>query len=587
MSNKPKNISLVQLSSYIKPDIEEYHTGRTDYVTNGKNNSFFQYVIDRFNGSPTNESVINVYSSLLYGRGIVINGEEDLYDELNEIFNKTQQRQVLNDFKLFGMASVKLVRSVGGGVAMMKHFPINKLAMGVSDDKGNINKVYYSYDWDKTWKYKPIPLPIFQGKMTDKEMILLIKPYQSGNFYYSYPDYLAGLQYCEIEEEISNFSINHIKNGLSFGYVINMNNGASLTPGEKDEIERRIKQKLTGSENAGKFILSFNDGKEAEVTVTPLNANVEAHHQWESLREDAAKQILVAHGVTSPLLFGMPSAGGFGANADELDTASKLLNDYQILPKQEQFLDAIKPALELAGLETDLEFLPLRETYGVEETEEEDVEDNTVEDIEENLELSNHVCLSDNMEATPELADHLISFGTEINEDEYELLAVNEVDYETDDVIYQALQFATSTGVARPNARSEQDSEDIAIRYRYVGNPLPQREFCQKMMFANKLYRKEDILQMERSGINDGFGLGGSNSYSIWLWKGGGKISTKYPNGTCKHKWQREIYLKRGGGVDVNSPLAKTIRTQDARRKGYKVPNNNRNVGITPHQNKG
>ena len=92
---------------------------------------------------------------------------------------------------------------------------------------------------------------------------------------------------------------------------------------------------------------------------------------------------------------------------------------------------------------------------------------------------------------------------------------------------------------------------------------------------------------MERSGINDGFGLGGSNSYSIWLWKGGGKMSAKYPNGTCKHKWQREIYLKRGGGVDVNSPLAKTIRTQDARRRGYKVPSNNRNVGITPHQNKG
>ena len=74
--------------------------------------------------------------------------------------------------------------------------------------------------------------------------------------------------------------------------------------------------------------------------------------------------------------------------------------------------------------------------------------------------------------------------------------------------------------------------------------------------------------------------------YSIWKWKGGGKISAKYPNGTCRHKWQREIYLKVGGNVDVNSPLAKKIKTQDARRRGYKVPNNNRNVGITPHQNK-
>ena len=160
------------------------------------------------------------------------------------------------------------------------------------------------------------------------------------------------------------------------------------------------------------------------------------------------------------------------------------------------------------------------------------------------------------------------------------------MDYDTDDDLFGLIQFATSTGTARPNSKSSQDSNDIAIRYRYVGNPLPERLFCQKMMLADKLYRKEDILQMEKSGVNDGFGLGGTNSYSIWLWKGGGKMSTAFPNGTCKHKWQREIYLKRGGGVDVNSPLAKTISTSEARRRGYKVPVNDSDVSITPNKNK-
>ena len=582
MSN---NIQLFQLSNYVAPDIRENY-GRK-WVTNGKNNEFFDYIIDRYNGSPTNESIINVYCSLLYGRGIVQKGKNDLYDELNEVFSKSEQRKALKDYKLFGMFSLKLVRSVGGGVGMIKHFPIDKLAMEKSDSKGQINNVYYSFDWSNTQKYRPEPMPIFKGRMTDKEMILLYKPYQSGSFYFSYPDYMAGLQYAEIEEEISNFSINHIKNGLSFGYVINMNNGGSLSEEQRADIEFRIKQKLTGSSNAGKFILSFNDGKEAEVTVTKLDVN-DAHNQWESLREDAKYQLITAHGVTSPLLFGMSSATGFGSNADELDTASKLLQDYQISPKQEEFLDAIKPALELASLETDLAFLPLRETYLNEQAaqQEEIVEDNVVEDLQEELELSQHICLADDGEATVELADHLITFGEDLNDKDWFLLAVNEVDYETDDLIYESIQFATSTGVARPNAKSEQDSKDIVIRYRYVGNPLPEREFCRKMMFANKLYRKEDILQMEKSGINDGFGLGGSNSYSIWLWKGGGKISAKYPNGTCKHKWQREIYLKRGGGVDVNSPLAKKISAADARRKGYKVPTNDAAVGRTPHNNK-
>jgi len=584
MSN---NIQLIQLSNYVKPDIREV-TGRK-YVTNGKNNEFFSYVIDRYNGSPTNESVLNVYATLLYGRGIVKKGSKNLYDDLNEIFSKTDQRLALKDYKMFGMFSLKLVKTKGGG-AIMKHFPIDKLAMGKANENGLIDKVYYSFDWSNTTKYTPEEMPVFMGSMTSSEMILLHKPYQAGCFYWAYPDYMAGLQYAEIEEEISNFSINHIKNGLSFGYVINFNNGGALESEAKDEIERRIKNKLSGSSNAGRFILSFNDGKEAEVTVVPLDVN-DAHNQWESLREDAAKQILVAHGVTSPLLFGMPSAGGFGANADELDVASKLLQDYQIDGKQNQFLDAIKPVLELNNLETDLQFLELRESYASTEIEvEEVIEDNAVDNLERDAEIGLsqcEICLSDELEATEELADHLISFGSYIDDDKYELLAVNEVDYETDDLIYESLKFATSTGVARPNAKSSQDSEDIAIRYRYVGNPLPERLFCKKMMLANKLYRKEDILMMEKPGINDGFGLNGTNSYSIWLWKGGGKISEKYPNGTCKHKWQREIYLKRGGGVDVNSPLAKTIKTQDARRRGYKVPNNNRNVGITPHQNKG
>ena len=235
------DIKLVQLSNYVKPDIYEYY-GR-DYVTNGKNNEFFEYIIDRYNGSPTNESIINVYKALLYGQGIRKVGEQDLYTELSDIFPKNEQRKILSDFKMFGMFTAKLVRSVGGGIAMIKHFPVDKLAMVKADSKGVINEVYYSFDWSNKTKYRPEAMPVFQGRMSDKEMILLCKPYQSGTFYFSNPDYMAGLQYAEIEEEISNFSINHIKNGLSFGYVINFNNGGAISKEDKDQIERRIKDK--------------------------------------------------------------------------------------------------------------------------------------------------------------------------------------------------------------------------------------------------------------------------------------------------------------------------------------------------------
>ena len=139
MSNKSNTIQLFQLSN----TLSLIFTRIT--VVNGlltvKITSFFQYIIDRYNGSPTNESIINVYSSLLYGQGIVEKGQTDLYDSLNDIFYKTEQRKTLKDYKMFGMFAIKLVRSVGGGVAVMKHFPIDKLAMEKVGEDGQINNV--------------------------------------------------------------------------------------------------------------------------------------------------------------------------------------------------------------------------------------------------------------------------------------------------------------------------------------------------------------------------------------------------------------------------------------------------------------
>jgi hypothetical protein len=581
------DIKLIQLGSYVRPDVREYY-GRK-WVLNGEKNSYPDYVIDRKIGSPTNGSILEVFGELLYGKGLAVKDSEKVYEELGEIFPKREQRKCLDDYLTFGYYFMQILRSKGTDkkVAKILHLPAEKMGRDKMDENGDINGAWYCDDWANTYKNKPKFIPEFKGKLDQPLMVKTVVPHQQGQTYFSLPGYVQALQYAEMEEEISNYCINHIKNGLSFGYIINFNNGGNLTPEQKNEVEAMIKAKLAGSSNAGKFILSFNDSKEAEVSVVPLEVS-DAHSQWEFLNVLSATKIITAHGAF-PNLFGINDGGGFANNADELDVQSRLVQDYQISPKQNFFIDELAELLELNGLDTDLVFIPLRETYkSTEATPESEVVDEVVDENEneEDVRMSEHVCLSDNNEATIELADHLISFGEELDEKEWYLLAENEVDYETDDLIYESIQFATSTGVARPNSKSSQDSDDIVIRYRYVGNKLPEREFCRKMMFANKLYRKEDIQQMDRSGINDGFGLGGTNSYSIWLWKGGGKMSTAFPNGTCKHKWNREIYLKRGGGVDVNSPLAKKISTTAARKKGYKVPANDSDVSIAPHSNK-
>ncbi len=116
------------------------------------------------------------------------------------------------------------------------------------------------------------------------------------------------------------------------------------------------------------------------------------------------------------------------------------------------------------------------------------------------------------------------------------------------------------TGTARPNSSSDQDGDkgniEYKIRYRYSGDQTGQREFCNKMLNANKLYRYEDIVNMSFSNVNAGFGPRGANNYDIFSWKGGKN---------CKHRWERITFVNRKGDkIDTKSPRAKTLTESQA-----------------------
>ena len=561
------DIKLITLTNYVRPPLMEDKS--RDWVMNGRLNQYYNYIIDRNNGSPTNASINESYTTLIYGKGLRTSsgslGAEG-WGRLQTILRPRELRKMVRDFQVFGEFSFEIIESKGGELHSLTHVPKEMLIPAIANEKNEIEKYWFSRNWQKYTDidYTPISFPAFGAQKGNS--MFVARPYTVGNEYFGSPDYSSGLVYAEIEEELSNMYISSIKNGLSAGYIINIPNGTNYTPEEKEEFERQVKKKLTSSSNASNFIISFND-QEVAIDVTPFPVNSSVHKQWDTLTEQAKTQLMTAHRVISPSLVGLSSASGFSSVADEMDMSERQTIKRVIKPKQDFVIESLEEVLVHYGINLDLYFAPLTEEK--------------IEVKEETAELSSHVCMSDG--APTELADSLIELGETLDASEWTMLSSADVDYDTDGDLYDLVEFATSTGTARPNSKSAQDSKEIAIRYRYVGNPNPQRAFCKKMMQANKLYRKEDILQMNKAGINDGFGLGGTNNYSIWLYKGGGKMSSNFPQGTCRHKWQREIYLKKGSSLDVNSPLAKTISTSEARRKGYKVPANENIVSIKPH----
>ena len=174
------------------------------------------------------------------------------------------------------------------------------------------------------------------------------------------------------------------------------------------------------------------------------------------------------------------------------------------------------------------------------------------------------------------IAEALIALGEDADPDWF-LLDEFEVDYETDDFENAELEtaiaheLATSTGTARPNSKSEQDKtiegKKFYVRYRYDGAIKPNsRPFCKEMIKANKLYRKEDIINMKNSAVNPGWGPNGTDRYSVWEFKGGG---------LCGHTWNKLLFISaKGFGLDLSNPNVKDKAWSEAEKAGLKIRNN-------------
>ena len=597
----------ISLSSYTKPEITEQRN--KDWVEYGADNNYYQYLIDRYNGSPTNNAIINAISDLIYGKGLDATDSSrkpQEYAAMRSLIHSDCLRKVTADLKMMGQCAFQIIYTKDRQVAQVEHMPIQTLRAEKMNEEGEIEAYYYCADWTKLTPNKmPDRIPAF-GTSNEGLEILVVRPYKAGYYYYSPVDYQGGIPYAELEEEIANYHLNNIKNGMAPSMLINFNNGV---PDEEERmlIEQRITEKWSGSSNAGRAIIAFNESKELAATIDPVQLS-DAAAQYEFLSGESMQKLMVAHRVTSPMLLGIKDNSGLGNNAEEIETATLLFDNTVIRPFQEQIINALDQILAVNGINLDLYFKTLqpleftdRSAAVTKEEQEKETGEKLSADCGCRTELKDaddpcepgYVMIGTKMKdgkkvpnCVPEdsvnaSADDLIDLGEEINEEEWELVDEREVDYDQEEALDKMIGLA-STGTARPRAKSEQDAEKdgvlFLVRYQYDGSKSPEREFCRKMMSANKVYRKEDIVALDNRAVNAGFGPEGAATYSIWLYKGGPR---------CHHKWLRKTYMSRNGvRPDPGSPNAKTVSRSQARRAGFDPPTNPNKVSVVPNKMK-
>ena len=578
MKNK-SDLSIVNLSTYTSPKVKEV-SGK-DWIEYGGDNNYFQYLIDRYNGSPTNNAIINGVSEMIYGKGLDAtnsNKKPDQYAQMKSLFNNDCVRKLCYDLKLMGQCAIQVIYSKDRTkIVQLEHMPIETLRAEKCNDKGQIEAYYYFSDWAKYKRGNELTrIPAF-GTSKEGLEILYIKPYRAGFKYYSPVDYQGGTQYAELEEEISNFHLNNILQGLAPSMLINMNNGTP-DPEQREMIEKRIYEKFSGSSNAGKFILAFNDNAETAASIEPVQLS-DAHQQYEFLSSESSKKIMVSHRIVSPMLFGIKDDTGLGNNADELKTGSILFDNLVIKSFQGLLIESFDKILAYNNISLHLYFKTLQP---LEFTDLENVEDDETREEETGVKLSEDII--DN-----EIANELIDLG-ENEEDilkDYDLIDEHDVDYELDDELNEKINELNnevklvSTGRANKTKDSKQDGTTkssralgytFLVRYTYTkapGRADSSRKFCEKMMKAKKVYRKEDIIAMSKLAVNPGFGKSGADQYSIWLYKGGAR---------CFHRWTRKIFLRK----DDTKGVGETISTNRSIKAGFKPETNNKKVSIAP-----
>ena len=606
----------LQLSTYTTPEIKE--VSNQDWIGYGADNDYFQFLIDRYNGSATNNAIINGISAMIVGKFLDATDSSqkpEEYAQMKSLISESMQQKLASDLKLMGQCAMQVIYSQDHSrIAQVEHIPVETLRAEKCNEEGEIPAYYYYYDWSEYKQGDYLErLPVF-GTSKQEIEVLYIKPYRAGFKYYSPVDYQGGIQYCELEEEIANYHLNNIMNGLAPSMLLNFNNGTP-TEEERNIIEQKIAAKYQGTSNAGRFILAFNDSADSAATMETVQLS-DAPQQYEFLSTESMKKIMVAHRVTSPILFGIKDMTGFGNNADEIVTASTLMDNTVIRPFQQMLLNAFDDILAYNEVVLNLyfktlqplEFNDLSNATNKEQIEEETGQKfslkkidgkqvyETIEEAEnkaneigcmgyheheedgktwympcqtheelkapcwdgyeqigtkmkDGKEVPNCVPLNITENLTKAILEELQDKGEDEEMKGYELIDSRPAN-EYDEILNQSLNFATelaSVPTSTPNKKSSQDTSIIKVRYRYYGSNNPQREFCRKMWSAKKVYRMEDL--NKESSDNSELAPKGSNTYNLWLYKGGVN---------CQHYWERRTYLKKNN---------KRISVTEARRK--------------------
>ena len=365
---KPINSDVIMLKfGQVSPDIKvstpswEEGTVRNDnsYVPFGPTNRFPNELYALIQQSPTASSIISGTVELIKRYSIKENYNLPCYPYINNKHDSIESlvENLVTDYITFGMISIQVIWNKLGEIAELHHIPVEMIRL--NEDK---TKVWFNKKW-KTYSTVSTVYPVFTGTVDDGYSQVYVYTNTGNRQTYGKSMFAPAINDITAEAIASQYIKNSLESGLASRYVIDLPNSANLPDEQKEAIEKGIKDKFCGVENAGTFMIYFNNTAE-KLNVTKVDTD-DSHEVFNSIRLAAKNNIFVSAHAT-PNLFGDPTSTT-GFNSQEYDEAFKLYDKMTIKPALKVITNAFNT---IFNLDNALEFTEVNEVIESEVTSE-------------------------------------------------------------------------------------------------------------------------------------------------------------------------------------------------------------------------
>lgn len=331
------NIMFIGFADNKIPEFKEVRS--KDWILYGEDNMFPEHILYLYNKSSNHNAIIDGKTTYICGKGFPVNNP---VNDAGETINKVM-RKICKDIELFGGFRLELIWNLLGTTATVRHIPFQKLRISKKKD---------GYFYRKNWKGptredEAVFIPNFDKNKRKAACIFAYDEYRPGCDLYPLPGFFGALNDIETDAEISKYNLSVMKNGMFSSKMITFNTG---DPGEegKRKIEKGVKDKFTGSGNAGKFWLVFNTDPAKAPIIDDLSTT-DLDKLFDQLKKTTQSAIFTGHQVTSPMLFGVKTEGQLGGRTEIMDAYEIFKNTY-INDKQqniEEVFDFLAPYIGL------------------------------------------------------------------------------------------------------------------------------------------------------------------------------------------------------------------------------------------------